>query len=183
MAMVLELYLKAYAAKIAGTGDDVTRFGHKIADLYDFLQATDAAFPTHARLNPELSKLPLFELDATGWSAAWFQALPTDQQSDIRKNYEIYMAMAYAADLKYGVAPALPRHGQRIISSAWSKHNNWLIRFVSGVRQRIGHPADPSMDRIGIALKHPGLDTSAREYLRQAILSNSIEVQPTHQVK
>jgi len=42
--MVLQLYLKAYAARLAGTGVDVSRYGHKIADLYSWLQSQTQTF-------------------------------------------------------------------------------------------------------------------------------------------
>jgi len=169
LAMVLELYLKAYAARLAGTGVDVSRYGHKIADLYSWLQESDADFPGEIRLAPELSKLPLFELDSEGWNCNWFKTLEPEKQDDVRTNYEIYMAMAYSADLKYGISPALPKHGRRVISSAWGSHNPWLVTFVRTVRARIGHPVEPWADPLLSALESPDLHVSARTYLKSVL--------------
>jgi hypothetical protein len=165
MAMVLELYLKAYSAFLSGNGTDVTKFGHKIAELYEDLQTRDSEFPFDLRLSPSLSKHPLHNLDAESWQCSWYSALSQTEQDDIRANYEIYLVMGYAADLKYGISPALPRHNGRIISSAWSRLNPWLARFVCRIRKRIGYPANMQDDRLFYSLRHPELHQDARTYL------------------
>jgi hypothetical protein len=165
MAMVLELYLKAYAAFLAGTGVDVTKYGHRIAALYDSLQKGDPSFPAELKLNPRLSAKPLHELDGAQWQCDWFKKLPVIEQADIRKNYEIYLAMEYAADLKYGVSPALTKHSGRVITSAWGALNPWLAKFVCAVRRRIGHPLTPSDDRLKRITSKLALNEPAREYL------------------
>jgi len=165
LSMVLELYLKAYLSFIEGPTSDVTRFSHHLDRMYGELQNNDPQFPTALRLRPDLMQHPLHELDAGSWQCPWYVVLPQDEQDDIRQNYEIYMAMAYGADLKYGVSPALPRDGGRIISASWSIRNAWLARFVIAVRRRIGYPSAVIDDRLNSVQHHPELNPQAGQYL------------------
>lgn len=165
MAMVLELYLKSYAAFLSGNGVDVTSFSHRMADLYEHLQSADPEFPSELKLDVALSKLPLHDLDSENWQCDWYLRRSESEREDIKKNYEIYLAMQYAVDLKYGISPALARHNGRIISSAWGRLNPWLAKFVVGVRRRTGKPSNPADDRLYWALRQTDLHPDARQYL------------------
>ena len=165
ISMVLELYLKAYAAFLAGNGVDVTKFGHNLAGLYEDLQTKDPQFPTHLRLITNLSKFPLHDLDSENWQSNWYTSLTDHECLDIKTNYEIYLAMQYGLDLKYGVSPSRPKDQGRIISSSWRRLNPWLANFVRGVRKRIGPPSTPADDRLYWALRHSELHPKACRYL------------------
>ena len=174
MAMTIELYLKAYYAYLAEPEGDATKYKHGIARLYQDLEQMDTKFPANIKLNTKLSTLPLHELDRESWQSNWFLALSTEDQREIRQHYEVYMVMAYASDLKYGISPALPRHSGRVISSAWSHLNPWIAEFVLSIRKRIGHPKKKVDDRLHYALLHPDLDRRAAQFIED-IHSRSFE--------
>ena len=167
MAMILELYLKAYIAFLEGNGTNVTAHGHDICSMYKKLMDEDPLFPTEIRLFPDLSKNPIFELDRDNWQSKWFLALTQEIQTDIRENYEIYLAMAYVVDLKYGVSPAPKKNAGRIISSSWTSLNPWIAKFVVTIRKRIGHPQNKLDDCLHYTLNHRDLHPRAKVFLEE----------------
>lgn len=156
-----ELYLKAALLKLQPAAD-VTKFGHKIEDLLEKLQALSPSLLTGYNLRKSAADKWL--LNPVGPEAF---GIDPDYDHYVY-NIELYWVSRYLGDTKYLLASHKAIKRSFAVTSAGL--NDYWQPFFREIRNFLGLP-DPSQgnDRLANAANSENFPPQVREYLRKIV--------------